>query len=130
MTETPAPEEAPQTTPASTFDISTIQNPFARKEAEEPAPAEAPVIPDAPVIPVDQAPVAPAPAAPAPVAAAPMAAAVVQPVAAAPAGGAIDNKTITDTISKAVEEFKAKGANIDFRSYNIGTVTSISITIR
>jgi hypothetical protein len=48
----------------------------------------------------------------------------------APASGAADSKAITEALNKMVEEYKSKGANIDFRSYNIGTVTSISITIR
>jgi hypothetical protein len=60
---------------------------------------------------------------------APMGAAMPQQMVSAPNGGT-DSKSITEAINKLVEEYKSKGANIDFRSYNIGTVTSISITIR
>jgi len=139
MTEPEPATEAPQeATPAgTTFDISTIQNPFARKEVDEPVNNDVIATPAAPVAATNivpnpmAAPVPPIPVAPAaPAPAAPVQAAIAQPAAVAPATGATDNKSITDTISKIVEDYKAKGANIDFRSYNIGTVTSISITIR
>ncbi len=174
-TEEPPKEETPSEEPKQ-FDISNIENPFARKEVDEPM-DQNPVSnnnmnttpgvpglnlninPQAPtqmqpqmVPPVQMQPVsmpnqmqpqmipqnpvvAPMPSANVP---GPMTqpTGTVQPAAmpnqmvSAPASGAADSKAITEALNKMVEEYKSKGANIDFRSYNIGTVTSISITIR
>ena len=175
-TEEPPKEETPSEEPKQ-FDISNIENPFARKEVDEPMDQNpvsnnsintvAPGVPglnlninpQAPtqmqpqmIPPVQMQPsvmpnqmqpqmvpqnpgIAPMPSANI---AGPMTqpTGVVQPAAmpnqmvSAPAAGGTDSKAITEALNKMVEEYKSKGANIDFRSYNIGTVTSISITIR
>ena len=190
-TKVDAPSETPEEEPAeairdmtetennnNTFDVSNIENPFARKEVEEPmdqstvqnntGSANGPVVPGlnlninpaavpqaptqmqpqmVPQSQVGQPQQMPGPMQPqmmpqgqmtipqqmpAPVqqpAQAPVSAGMNSPVVSAPAGGT-DSKAITESINKLVEDYKKKGANIDFRSYNIGTVTSISITIR
>ena len=95
--------------------VPQAQQPQVMPQKVQLAPGGAPQMPQAPQVAGPQAPVA---------AQMPQAQMV-----SAPAGGT-DSKSITEAINKLVEEYKSKGANIDFRSYNIGTVTSISITIR